>query len=140
MTVEVSAVCPAPPDIDVVVRLTELLLGVASGGRAPVSVRTSDHGSLVALGSAATTFVTTAPPGDHEFADAWVVTADDRDRTPESRLLSLAVALSAATVSRGRILDEVGWLRTTDTLALVSSIVSAPSSDAGVVLARVLNG
>lgn len=139
MSVEFSAICPEEPSSEIVGRLAELLAGLALGAEVPVTADVTDVRAEFRLGSAATTLMTASPPGTHEFGDAVVLTADDRDRTPESRLLALVVVLAGAAVTGGRLLDEDGLLRITGVRDVLAALLAGGPSGADEALARVMD-
>lgn len=138
MSVEFSAVCPEAPSPEVVQRLTKLLVELALDADVPVTVAEHALGVDFRLGSVAGTLLTTAAPGTHEFADAFVLTADDRDRTPESRLLALVVVLAAALVSGGRLLNEDGLLRATGLREVTAALLAGAQGGAVAVVGRLM--
>lgn len=118
--------------------MAELLAGLVLGADIPVTADVAGVGAQYRLGSAATTLMTTLLPGDHEFGDAVVLTADDRDRTPESRLLALVVVLAGAAVTGGRLLDEDGVLRVTGARDVLAALLAGRPSRADEALSRVM--
>lgn len=138
MSVEFSAICPEQPSSQIVGRLAELLVGLALRVGVPVTANETSGGTEFRLGSAATTFMTASVPGTHEFGDAVVLTADDRDRTPESRLLALIVVLAGAVVTGGRLLDEEGCLRITGVREVSAALLAGSASGVEEALARVM--
>ncbi|MFV0317963.1 MAG: hypothetical protein ACK5O2_13515 [Microthrixaceae bacterium] len=138
MSVEFSAICPEEPSSEIVGRLAELLVGLALGANIPVTADVTGDGAQFRLGSAATTLMTASLPGTHEFGDAVVLTTDDRDRTPESRLLALVVVLAGTAVTGGRLLDEGGFLRVTSVREVLAALLAGRPSGADEVLTRVM--
>ncbi|MGB6059370.1 MAG: hypothetical protein WBF71_14020 [Microthrixaceae bacterium] len=67
-----------------------------------------------------------------------MLTADDRDRTPESRLLALVVVLAGAAVTGGRLLDEGGFLRVTGVRDVLAALLAGRASGADEALTRVM--
>lgn len=138
MSIEFSAVCPEQPSLDVVCRLSELMVGLTLGVEAPVTYIEDGNGVKFRLGSAVSTLLTVEAPGTHEFAGAFVLIADDRDRTPESRLLALVVVLVGAAISGGRLLDEAGLLPVTDLYEVFRTLLGGAGGEAGEVLAPLM--
>jgi hypothetical protein len=110
MAIEIGAVCSEAPNLEVTARVSGLIMRATLGiiGTEAHAEKGSDAW-VVNWGDEASALLTLVGPGRHEFDDAWYLSVQPGQRGMDAHLLfTVIVAASAALITDGFVLDEIG--------------------------------
>jgi hypothetical protein len=108
MAVEIEVVCPGVPDAEQVSRLIGPLMSMVLCGPLIHALVDDDRGHWRVTWDTTFAVVRRSPPGQHEYADRWILTVEAGQRAIDlSLLLTLIIAASIAIIGDGRIIDDV---------------------------------
>lgn len=136
MSIEFGAICPSPPQVEVIGRASGLWLSAVLGSPAPVTTEIRGEGVTFHLGSAASAFTTVHGPGEHEYADSWLTICGPESREPLAWLLAVVAAATTAELYGGRFIDDARLLSVgRSARELLVGAVQCESSSAAHILA-----
>jgi hypothetical protein len=128
MAVELAVVCPERPDSEQVAWLVGPLISMILHCPLVHALADDDGGVWTVHWDSVSAVVDQLPPGRHEFANNWVLTAAAGERGIDlSLLLTIVTAAAIAITVEGRIIDD-------------ASLVGGGSYSGGELLVRAAGG